>query len=260
MGSAQDSLFLNQFKVLYVEDEDFTREELGFFLKKRVGKLITASNGEEGLKLATLHDPDIVLVDVRMPIMDGITMCRKIREAGLDCAFIIASALSDSQTILQAVDTGIVKYIIKPVEPGSLLEVMEKIAEQIWKQRFKEQAESKGWSMERAERIELEKKIKTATAYFLKSTTGKGPRDIQVFLGCGKLEIRAIEVLTLMEQSLLKGNKNSRLVEYMRRLLYVEKGSELEDAISGILQVKVKISQIQTSVNENRDCITFSLS
>lgn len=259
METSQNSLLLSRLKVLYVEDEDFTREELGFFLKKRVGKLITASNGEEGLKLAKLHEPDIALVDVRMPLMDGITMCQQIREAGLDCAFIVASALSDSQTILQAVDIGIVKYIIKPIEPACLLEVMEKTAEQIWKHRFKEQTETKGWSLERAERIELEKKIKTATAYFLKSTTGKGPRDVQVFLGCGQLEIRAIEVLTLMEQSLLKGNKNSHLIEYMRRLLYLEKGSELEDAIAGILNLKVKISRIQTSINENRDCITLNL-
>lgn len=260
MENGKDSLLLSQCKVLYVEDEEFTREELGFFLKKRVGRLITAGNGEEGLKLARLHEPDIALVDVRMPLMDGITMCRKIREAGLDCAFIIASALSDSPTILQAVDVGIVKYIIKPIDPNSLLEVMENVAREIFKKRFKKQAEIKGWSLEREKRLELEKRIKAAVAHFLKSATGKGPRDIQVFLGGGRLEIKAIEVLTLLEQSILTNSKNGHLLEYLRRLLYVEKGSELEKILGDILSVEVKIRDIQININDNRDCITFDLS
>ncbi|SHG96209.1 Uncharacterized conserved protein [Thermosyntropha lipolytica DSM 11003] len=259
METYKDSL-LSRCKVLYVEDEEFTREELGFFLKKRVGRLITAVNGEEGLKLAKLHEPDIALVDVRMPVMDGITMCRKMREAGMDCAFIIASALSDSPTILQAVDVGIVKYIVKPLNPNQLLEVLENTAQEIWRRRFKKQAEVKGWSLEREKRLELEKRIKSAVAYFLKSATGKGPRDIQVFLGGGSLEVKAIEVLTLLEQSILASGKNGQLVAYLRHLLYKERGSELEAILGEILSVKVKIRDIQVDVNDNRDGIIFDLS
>lgn len=259
MEKDNENLLLGQLKVLYVEDDDFTREELSFFLKKRVGKLIVASHGEEGLKLALLHEPDIALVDVRMPLMDGITMCEKIREANLDCAFIIASALSDSQTILQAVDVGIVKYIIKPIDPDNLLKVMESTAGEIWKKKFREQAKVKGWRLEREQRLELEKRIKASIAHFLKAATGKGPRDVQVFLSCGQLEIRALEVLTLLEQSILTNSKNVHLVEYLRRLLYVEKGGELESLLGDILSVKVRIRDIQINVHDNRDYIIFDL-
>ncbi|MBO8159489.1 Na-translocating system protein MpsC family protein [Thermosyntropha sp.] len=259
MGSKKENSLLSQLKVLYVEDEEFTRDELSFFLKKRVGKLFVACNGEEGLKLAKIHQPDIALVDLRMPVMDGLTMCRRIKEEGGRCAFIIASALSDSETILQAVDIGIVKYIVKPVDPYGLLETMEKIAEEYFRNQFKQQTADKLLLMERKERMEMEKKVKTAVAYFMKSTTGKGPRDVQVFITRGQIEIRALEVLTILEQSVISNSKNIRLVEYLRRIFYAEKGAELENVLKEVLDIKLKINQVQANVAENRDCIILEL-
>lgn len=66
--------------LLYVEDDEMTLEEISFFLKKYVKKLIVAKNGEEGLELFKEHNPDMVITDIQMPIMNGLEMSKKILE------------------------------------------------------------------------------------------------------------------------------------------------------------------------------------
>lgn len=253
MGTETRDGLISQLKVLLVEDEECTREELGRFLKKRVGRLFLSSNGEEGLRIASLYHPDIVVADLRMPVMDGLQMCRRIKEQDIDCAFIIVSALSDVEIILQAVDIGIVKYLIKPIDPNELLNTMARVAKEIWKTKIGHSSSYEHLSMPREERLELENKCKKIVAYFLKSSTGKGPRDVQVFIGAGQIEVRAFEVLTPLEQSLLTNSKNGHLVEYLRRTLYLEKASELESAISQIINVPVKMDSIKINALNNQD-------
>ena len=72
----EDNLLAN-LKVLYVEDEEFHREQLGIFLKRRVGKLYLAENGKDGLNKFKELNPDIIITDLKMPEMDGIEMTQK---------------------------------------------------------------------------------------------------------------------------------------------------------------------------------------
>ena len=73
----QEENLLANLKVLYVEDEEFHREQLGIFLKRRVGKLYLAENGKDGLNKFKEFNPDIVITDLKMPEMDGIEMSQK---------------------------------------------------------------------------------------------------------------------------------------------------------------------------------------
>ena len=109
------NLFYN-LKVLYVEDEDFHREQLGIFLKRRFGKLYLAENGFIGFEKFKETSPDIVITDLKMPEMDGIELTKRIREIDKDCAIIITTAFSDVETILEAVNIGIDKYVLKPIK------------------------------------------------------------------------------------------------------------------------------------------------
>ena len=63
--------------VLYVEDEALTRAAVSGPLGRRVQTLLQAENGKEGLELFRLHRPGIVITDIRMPVMDGLTMARR---------------------------------------------------------------------------------------------------------------------------------------------------------------------------------------
>ena len=74
----QDDMYLKTLTVLYVDDDDDVRRQLDRFMGRRVGALITAGNGAEGLDAFRTHQPHIVITDIKMPVMDGLTMAQEI--------------------------------------------------------------------------------------------------------------------------------------------------------------------------------------
>ncbi len=130
--------------VLYVEDEPLTRAVFARILARKVSILYQAENGEEGLELFKMHRPDIVISDVRMPVMDGIEMSRRIKSLEGNSKIIITTAHSDATILLNSIDAGIDKYILKPVEVEILFSALENCAETIILERkIQEQAREK---------------------------------------------------------------------------------------------------------------------
>ena len=250
---------LHNLKVLYVEDEEFTRNELSRFLKRRVGKLCVAKNGKEGFEMFLDQNPDLVITDLKMPKMDGLEMVRKIRRIGSHCPFIVITALSDSDTIIRAVDIGIVKYIIKPVNPKELLLTMENLASNLFRNTFKGDEIRDSYFINKEQKLKLEKMIKSEVAHFIKTYTGKGPRDVQVFIKGDEIEVKALGVLTVFQKSLIANDRNFSLVDYNRKLLYIENSDILEEKTGRILWVKPKLTKIEPDSLKNIDRITFSI-
>ena len=257
MDNTEKSLLQN-LRVLYVEDEDDTRYELSKIIKRRVGKLFIAKNGLEGIESFTENQPDIIITDLKMPNMDGIEMIKRIRELGGNTPVIIISALSDSDTILNAIDIGIVKYIVKPVDTSELVETMEGLAENILKKDLKETLEKEMLYIEKESKQELEEKIKREIAKIIKLNSGRGPKNIDVFIKGNKIEINANETLTLFELSLISKNRNYSLVEYNRRLFYDENKKELEREISEIMSVNIKLEDVSVDARKKVDALIFS--
>ncbi len=90
---------LKQLRVLYVEDDDETREQYSQFLSRIVGVLITARDGAEGLAAYNEHRPDIIITDIKMPVMDGLEMLKHVRTHNTSLPAIVFSAfeISDDQ-------------------------------------------------------------------------------------------------------------------------------------------------------------------
>jgi diguanylate cyclase (GGDEF)-like protein/PAS domain S-box-containing protein len=107
--------------LLYVEDEQSTREQISRLLKHVVTRLYVAGNGEEGLEFYRAHTPDVVLTDIRMPIMNGIDMVREIRQIAPDCQIIVFSAYCDTAYLLDCISLGINQYSKKPVNFSQLM-------------------------------------------------------------------------------------------------------------------------------------------
>lgn len=121
------------YKVLIVEDEKMIRKGLRYtfdWLKADCVVVGEASNGKVGLKEIERLEPDIVLVDITMPIMDGITMIEKSVENYIYSA-IILSGYDEFEFAKKAIKLGVSEYLLKPVEEAQLFEALERAKEQV---------------------------------------------------------------------------------------------------------------------------------
>ena len=122
--NVEDESFLKTLTVLYVEDDNDTREQFCEFLLHPVGTLITAANGAEGLDAFVEHAPDIVITDILMPVMDGLAMVCEIRQLARTVPIIVLTAFEQSDYLKRAIDIGIDKYVGKPVNSALLLDCL----------------------------------------------------------------------------------------------------------------------------------------
>lgn len=132
--------------MLLVEDESFERRSLANCVDwELIGVRIAgeAANGSQGLALALEIRPDIVLTDVKMPVMSGIEMSRRIRQAMPEVKILFLSSYDDFEYAKQAIDLSISAYLMKPVNEIELLRAVKKIADEINTNRLEQQLLSK---------------------------------------------------------------------------------------------------------------------
>lgn len=128
-------------RIVVVEDEAPIREGLGNILAKLddsyelAGK---AKSGKEGLELVRKTKPDLVILDIRMPDMDGLTMLAHIREEKIDCRAMVLSAYSDFDYAKRAIELGIDNYLLKPIKVTELKRVLKEIEESIARDQSKD--------------------------------------------------------------------------------------------------------------------------
>ena len=121
--------YLKELSLLYAEDDPNIREELVHFLTPRVGKLLVASNGKEAWEQFTTHRPDIVVSDIKMPVMDGLQLAEEIKRKNRTVPVIFTTAFNDVQYLHQAINLNIDGYVLKPVDLENFLATIAKNAE-----------------------------------------------------------------------------------------------------------------------------------
>ncbi|MBN1688755.1 MAG: response regulator [Candidatus Omnitrophica bacterium] len=104
----------NEKKILVVDDEDDVRLFLQDFLNERNLAVEAAGNGEEALKKIEANPPDIVLLDIMMPGMDGLTCLEQIKKKHPKIMVVMITALKDETRINRAKELGAHNYIVKP--------------------------------------------------------------------------------------------------------------------------------------------------
>ena len=126
-------------KILIVDDDPDIIEILRYNLSLAGYEVKAASNGKEAIKKAKIFIPEIILLDVMMPEMDGIEACRLIREMPSlkNSRIIFLSARNEDYTQLSAFDAGADDYISKPVKPKILLKKISSIFKRIHKKENK---------------------------------------------------------------------------------------------------------------------------
>lgn len=109
-------------KILIAEDERDIRDLVAFTLRFAGYEVFTASNGEEALEIAPKVNPDLILMDVRMPRMTGYEACKAMKaNAELkDIPVVFLSAKGQENEIQQGLEAGAEKYLLKPFAPDNL--------------------------------------------------------------------------------------------------------------------------------------------
>jgi DNA-binding response OmpR family regulator len=107
-------------KILVIDDDPAMTELLSLVLAPTKAQIFTSNSGEEGLKLVKEHDPDIVLLDLMMPKMDGWQVTENIRSIS-SVPILILSVMDNPGLVARALDKGADDYLVKPVPTGILI-------------------------------------------------------------------------------------------------------------------------------------------
>lgn len=117
-------------KILIVDDNEADRMIIKRFLDKAgYEKILLAKNAEESLKKAETEKPDLVLLDILMPDLDGITTLTKLKNNYKVRSIIMVSALADPTTIHDSGLFGVAEYITKPIHSEELVTKIEQVLE-----------------------------------------------------------------------------------------------------------------------------------
>ncbi|MDD5716918.1 MAG: response regulator [Sulfuricurvum sp.] len=149
----------SQLSVLYVEDEAMLREGLQSSLRQLFGNVEVAEDGAIGLALYENAQFDLIITDISMPNMDGITMIRKIKEHHPQAHIIVTSAQNDSDRLLELINLGVDRFLTKPIGKIALIEALYSIGNMLIAIK---QAE--------AYRRELEQKVRLLNTYIKKDS------------------------------------------------------------------------------------------
>ena len=114
-------------KIIVVDDELSIRESLRGWLQQDGYQVETAAGGPEALAKNAENRFDIMLIDVKMPEMDGLTLLQKIKEIDSDIAIVMMTAHGDIRDAIEAIKLGAYDYITKPYEPEEILSTAARV-------------------------------------------------------------------------------------------------------------------------------------
>jgi CheY-like chemotaxis protein len=113
-------------RVLYVEDEIALRDITSSSIESIISKLVVADNGKDGLAKFLKGEFDLIITDLSMPVMDGITMIKEIRKINSTIPIVVTTAFgSQNEEVEKLEDIGMSAYIMKPVDVMKLLQTID---------------------------------------------------------------------------------------------------------------------------------------
>ena len=150
-------------RILVAEDEALIRLDLAEMLAEAGYEVVgQASNGEQAVEMATELAPDLVIMDVKMPVMDGITAAEEIGAAKI-CPVVMLTAFSQTELVERARDAGVMAYIVKPFTAADLGPAID-----IAHHRWTEMKALEGEIADLGERLETRKQVDRAKGILMK--------------------------------------------------------------------------------------------
>jgi two-component system response regulator (stage 0 sporulation protein F) len=122
-----DNMEHKSIRILIVDDEEHTRLGYAEVLKLDGYSVETAENGEDGFKKALNDEFDIIITDLRMPEVDGITFIQNLRQHNINVPVLVITAFGSYKTYKSAKNLGVIEYLNKPIRAKDLKNAIEKI-------------------------------------------------------------------------------------------------------------------------------------
>ncbi|HEU5139234.1 MAG TPA: response regulator transcription factor [Bacillales bacterium] len=122
------------YKLLIVDDEAIERQAMRLMLTRGIDNVEVAgeaANGKEAVRLAAELEPDIILMDIKMPGMDGLEAVRRIKKARPETKFIMVSAFDTFEYAREAMQEGVKEYLLKPSRKSEIIETVKRVVEEV---------------------------------------------------------------------------------------------------------------------------------
>jgi two-component system, cell cycle response regulator len=121
----------NILRLLYVEDDQDTRTSVSEVLRLGVDELHIAKDGAEALEIFKAHPVEFVISDFRMPKMNGNELCAAIKEIDSETYFVLFTAYNDTDLLIEAINAGVDRFLLKPLDSKQLFSMLDKIKSKI---------------------------------------------------------------------------------------------------------------------------------
>ncbi len=108
---------LKNHSILYVEDEKEIQKNIAEYLESYFQTVYLASDGKEALTQYNTYNPDVILLDINLPLLDGLSVAYEIRKNNHDIKIIMLTAYTDTDKLLTATELNLTKYLVKPITP-----------------------------------------------------------------------------------------------------------------------------------------------
>lgn len=134
------------YKLMIADDEALERQALRHFIehsKVEIGEIFECSNGIEAVKTALLEQPDICILDIKMPGLTGLEAMEQIRAVNKNCKVIFSTAYSYFDYAVKALQAGALDFMVKPVKKEKLIQVVNKAIDELDAERNQEAYQSK---------------------------------------------------------------------------------------------------------------------
>jgi DNA-binding NarL/FixJ family response regulator len=182
----------NKIRVLVADDQRLVRDGIASLLSLQEGIEVvgTASNGEEAVEQALVLKPEVVLMDIRMPILDGVEATRRIRRELPECQVLMLTTFDDEEYVLDALSAGACGYLLKDIPAHDLASAIKAAYQGIY---------------------QLDPGVAGKMLLALSADRGRAEPEVAAPHTAAELSVREVEVLRLIA----KGASNREIAEYL---------------------------------------------